>query len=70
MLQSISKIDLEKALPTSISSMIRRKIDRLEDGDKRLLSLAAVQGYEFDATVLAKILNREEMEIEDIVQSP
>ena len=40
-------------LPRSVRSMVRRKIERLSDEDRRLLTVASVQGVEFDAPVVA-----------------
>ena len=41
-------------LPASIRSMIQRKSDQLGEADRRLLITASVQGYEFEAAVVAK----------------
>jgi len=57
--------DLEDTLPESVRSMIQRKIDQLEDGDRRLLVAASVQGNEFDAVVVAEALGRDAAEVED-----
>ena len=40
-------------LPRSVSSMVRRKIERLCDEDRRLLTIASAQGVEFDAPIVA-----------------
>jgi predicted ATPase len=56
---------LEKAMPESVRSLVQRKIDALEDDDRRLLGAAAVQGLDFDSAVLAAVLERSEEEIED-----
>jgi len=45
--------DIARSLPESVRSMIQRKIDGLEEDDRRLLLTASVQGYEFDAAVVA-----------------
>ena len=50
--EAVSNIEL----PASIRSMIQRKIDQLADADRRLLIAASVQGYEFEAAVVAKAL--------------
>ena len=60
-----TNLELEKAIPGSISSMVKRKINRLNAQDRQLISLAAVQGYEFDVLILAKVFVRDLWEIED-----
>jgi tetratricopeptide (TPR) repeat protein len=44
---------LDKSLPDSVQSMIERKLEQLDDSDRRLLAAASVQGVEFDSIVLA-----------------
>jgi len=56
---------VERELPESVRSMIRRKIDQLSDGDRRLLVAASVQGYEFEAAVVAKALAADPGEVEE-----
>jgi predicted ATPase len=56
---------LERTLPESVRSLVQRKIDALDDSDRRLLGAAAVQGLDFDSAVLAAVLERPEEEIED-----
>jgi serine/threonine protein kinase/predicted ATPase len=56
---------LEKTLPESVRSLVQRKIDALDDDDRRLLGAAAVQGLDFDTAVVAAVLKRPEDEIED-----
>jgi hypothetical protein len=48
--------DIEKDLPQSIVAMVQRKIDVLSDADRKLLSAASIQGYEFDCPVVARTL--------------
>jgi predicted ATPase len=57
--------DLQRDLPESIRSLIRRKLERLGEADCRLLSAASVQGTEFDAVVLAAVLERDAVEVEE-----
>jgi predicted ATPase len=57
--------DLQRDLPESVRSMIRRKTDQLGETDRRLLTAASVQGPEFQAAVVARILGREEAEVEE-----
>ena len=57
--------DLQQELPESVRSMIQRKIDQLSEEDRRLLVAASVQGYEFDAAVVAKALALDAAEVEE-----
>lgn len=56
---------LQKALPESVRSLVQRKVDALDDSDRRLLGAAAVQGVDFDSAVLSTVLNRPEEDVED-----
>jgi adenylate cyclase len=56
---------LEEELPESVRSMIQRKIDRVDEIDRRLLVAASVQGYEFDSAVVAKACGMASDEAED-----
>ena len=49
--------DIERELPQSIIGMVQRKIDFLSDLDRKLLSAASVQGFEFDSPVVARTLS-------------
>jgi predicted ATPase/tRNA A-37 threonylcarbamoyl transferase component Bud32 len=57
--------DLRRELPESVRSMIQKKIDRLGEADRRLLVAASVQGAEFDATVVARVLGRDVADVEE-----
>jgi tetratricopeptide (TPR) repeat protein len=61
--QSVAEVQQE--LPESVRTMIQRKIDQLSEADRRLLVAASVQGYEFDAAVVAKALALEAVEVEE-----
>jgi len=52
-------------LPASIQGMIERKVGLLSEEDRRLLSAAAVQGPEFDSSLLAETLEKEPDEVEE-----
>ena len=56
---------LEKAMPESVRSLVQRKLDALDDDDRRLLGAASVQGVDFDTALLSAVLDRPEEEIED-----
>jgi serine/threonine protein kinase/tetratricopeptide (TPR) repeat protein len=57
--------DIERALPESVRGMIERKIAQLGEDDRKLLTAASVQGYEFDSAVVARVLNLDADEIEE-----
>jgi predicted ATPase len=57
--------DLQRELPESVRSVIQRKIDQLGEADRRLLTVASVQGAEFDAAVVAQVLGREAADVEE-----
>src|SRR6516162_9622920 len=57
--------DLQRELPESVRSMIQKKVDQLSRADRRLLMAASVQGPEFDAAVVARVLGREAAEVEE-----
>jgi adenylate cyclase len=56
---------IERELPESARSMIRRKIEQLEESDRRLLVAASVQGPEFDSTIVARALGLDPADVED-----
>jgi len=58
--------DLSRDIPQSVSSVIERKIGQLSDRDREVLTSAAVQGYEFDSAALARALEVDGVEIEEI----
>lgn len=57
--------DIERQLPESVRGMIQRKIDMLSEDARRLLVTASVQGYEFNAIVLSRVLNLDSADVED-----
>jgi predicted ATPase len=57
--------DLQRELPESVRSLIRRKLERLSEADHRLLAAASVQGHEFDAAVVAAVLEWDAAEVEE-----
>ena len=60
-----SVADLERELPESVRSMIARKIERLDERDRRLLVAASVQGHEFDSTTVSEALDTEPADVEE-----
>ena len=58
-------LEIEQQLPESVRSMIQKKISQLSDGDRQLMTAAAVQGQEFDSAVVARALDIDPAEAED-----
>ncbi|HEY0875684.1 MAG TPA: protein kinase [Vicinamibacterales bacterium] len=52
-------------LPVSIRSMIDRKIERLDDVDRRIMLAASVQGHEFDSAIVSEVLEMDPADVED-----
>jgi predicted ATPase len=61
--------DLSRELPESIRGAIDRKIEQLPDEERRLLTLASVQGQEFDSTIVSDALGRSPAEVEERLQA-
>jgi tetratricopeptide (TPR) repeat protein/predicted Ser/Thr protein kinase len=61
--KSISDTDLD--VPENVRSMIERKVDALNEDDKRVLQFASVEGEEFHSTILSDLLNEEEISLEE-----
>jgi tRNA A-37 threonylcarbamoyl transferase component Bud32/tetratricopeptide (TPR) repeat protein len=59
--------EIEREIPASIRSMIERKIDQLNEDERRILIAASVQGAEFDSAVVARALEIDAAEAEEIV---
>ena len=59
----LSDMDLEA--PETVRSMIRKKIEALEEDDRRALQYASIEGEEFTSTVLANLLGRDELDLEE-----
>jgi predicted ATPase len=57
--------DIERELPESVRGMIERKIAQLSEEDRKLLTAASVQGYEFDSAVVAQVLKLDADEVEE-----
>ena len=60
---------IESELPESVRSMIQRKIDQLDEADRRLLVAASVQGYKFDSSVVSKASGVEPSQVEDRLEN-
>ena len=57
--------DIKLELPESVQGMIQRKLDQLNENDRRMLAAAAVQGFEFDSAVVAAVLELDIELVED-----
>jgi tRNA A-37 threonylcarbamoyl transferase component Bud32/tetratricopeptide (TPR) repeat protein len=61
--RELSEMDLE--VPESVRGMIRKKIEMLEDEDRRALQYASIEGEEFTSTVVAKLLGVDDLDLEE-----
>jgi len=61
--KDLSEIDLE--IPESVRGMIRRKIEVLEEEDRRALQYASIEGEEFTSTVVAALLGIDDLALEE-----
>jgi predicted ATPase len=61
--------DVDVDLPESVRSMATRKLALLTDDDRRLLSVASVQGPGFDSAVAAEVLGEDPADVEDRLQA-
>src|SRR3989442_14940 len=59
----LSEMDLEA--PESVRGMIHKKIYSLAEQERRALAYASVEGEEFRSTVAAKLLDVDELELEE-----
>jgi predicted ATPase len=59
--------DLSRVIPQSVGGVIERKIEQLSVRDREVLTAAAVQGYECDSAALARALEADNVEIEEIL---
>lgn len=55
------------SLPPSVRDVVTRRVDRLGDDARRVLTTAAVVGRSFDVEVLARILDRSEDDLLDLL---
>jgi len=61
--------EIERNIPESLRGMIARNLERLDESARQLLSVAAVQGFEFDSAIIAGVLERDPADVEDALQS-
>ncbi|HJP94077.1 MAG TPA: protein kinase [Pyrinomonadaceae bacterium] len=65
LVRPLSEMDL--AMPESVRAMISKKIDALEEEERRALQYASVQGTDFLSTVTAKLLGIDEIDLEELL---
>lgn len=63
LVRPLSEMDL--SVPESVRAMISKKIDALQEEERRALQYASVQGTEFLSTVTAKLLAVDEIDLEE-----
>jgi serine/threonine protein kinase/predicted ATPase len=59
---------VQESVPESVRSMVLRKIDQLEDTDRKLLVAASVQGIQFDSAAVARALAIDAEHVEERLQ--
>ena len=60
---------IERDLPESVRAMVDRKVAQLTEEDRRLLTVASVQGYEFDSAVVARALDLDPADVEERLET-
>ncbi|HEX6973172.1 MAG TPA: protein kinase, partial [Vicinamibacterales bacterium] len=61
--------EVPKDLPESVKGMIARNIERLDEGSRRLLLAASVQGHEFDSAVVAEAAEMDPADVEERLET-
>jgi tetratricopeptide (TPR) repeat protein len=56
-------------LPESVRSMIQRKIEQVDERDRKLLVAASVQGHEFDSAVVSEAVEMDAADVEDRLEA-
>jgi adenylate cyclase len=56
---------LEREIPPSVKSLVQRKMDALDADDRRVLSVASVQGIDFDSALVAGVADLDQEDAED-----
>ncbi len=62
-------VEIERNVPESLRGMIERKLESLDDNERQLLRLAAIQGFQFDSAIIAQVLGHDPADVEDALQS-
>lgn len=58
-------VEIDPEVPSSVRSMIRRKLEAIDDESLRALQYASVEGLEFTSTILAALLGVEDVDLEE-----
>ncbi len=61
--RELSEMNLEA--PENVRSMIRKKIEALDEVDRRALQYASIEGNEFLSTVVANLLGMDDLDLEE-----
>ncbi|HET8647023.1 MAG TPA: AAA family ATPase, partial [Vicinamibacteria bacterium] len=56
---------IEESVPQGLMAVLQDRIDRLDDGDRRLLQAGSVQGDVFEAAVVAPLVAEDELVVEE-----
>ncbi len=57
--------EVDRELPSSVRSMIERKITQVDESERKLLAAAAIQGAYFDTATVAAMLKADAADIEE-----
>ena len=57
--------EVERNLPESVRSIVQRKIGQLEEEDRRLLTAASIQGFDFDSASVARVVQIDPADVEE-----
>ena len=61
--------NLEGNVPASVRSMIERKMETLSEDQRKLLSVASVQGETFDTLIVAQVAKIDELRLEEELET-
>jgi predicted ATPase len=61
--------EIRQLIPVGIRSMVRLKVQQVKEEDRKILLSAAVQGLQFDSTVVAKVLSLDPADVEERLQA-
>jgi tetratricopeptide (TPR) repeat protein len=65
----LTKVDISKVkVPSSVAALLMRKLEGLDDTQKKVLENAAVVGEEFPLEVLGKLVDIDEMALIDLLE--
>jgi tetratricopeptide (TPR) repeat protein len=63
----LARLPSEVDIPRSAESTIERRLQRLDESVYRVLEYASVVGDEFDSVTLSRLLDMDELELEDVI---